>query len=78
VGGFVQTKDRGYEWVIFDVEQRASTRLRLAQEDQKILETPGLLLYGCETLDGNENAYVVGWKKVERGYGPIAIRVEWK
>jgi hypothetical protein len=78
VGGFVQTKGRGYEWVIFDIEQRTSTRLRLTKRDQEIIEKEGLILCGCETLDGNENAYVVGWKKVEGGYGPIAIRMEWK
>ena len=77
VGGFVQTNG-AYEWVIYDIEQRASTRLRLAQQDQRILETPGLLLYGCDTLDRNANAYVVGWKRIPRGYGPIAIRMEWK
>ncbi len=77
VGGFVQTKG-SYEWVIYDIEQRASTSLRLSEQDQKILETPGLLLCGCETLDRNANGYVVGWRKVEGGYGPIAIRMEWK
>jgi len=78
VCGFVKLKDQPYEWMVFDIEQYTSTRLPLAGRDQLLMDRPGLLVYGCDTLSTKENATIVGWKKVEGGYGPYAYQLEWR
>jgi hypothetical protein len=73
--GFVAKN--GYEWVEYDVETAASKVVPLDDASAKLLKTEGLLVYGCNTLDDQSCGFVVGWKKIARGYGPFAFRVCW-
>ena len=77
VGGFVTTKE-GYQWVVYDVRLKKSVILRLDSQSRRVLEIPHLLVYGCETLDNENRGYIVGWKKIPRGYGPQAIELRWE
>jgi hypothetical protein len=78
VCGFSQSSNGEYEWVVFDIDKKESTVLPISLNGQELLQQPGLLLYGCETLDDEGCGYVVGWKRVKNGYGPHVLRLEWK
>jgi hypothetical protein len=73
--GFVAKN--GYEWVEYDLETETSRVVPLDDASAKLLKTEGLLVYGCNTLDDQSCGFVVGWKKIPRGYGPFAFRVCW-
>ena len=77
VGGVVSAKE-GYQWALFDVLTKRSVILKLDPATRKLLETPKLLIYGCETLDERGCGYLVGWKAIPRGVGPHVIEVRWE
>jgi len=77
VSGFVTSKE-GYQWVIFDVQLKRSVLMKLDRSSKDVLQIQNLLLYGCETLSDQARAYVVGWKKIPRGYGPCVIEMVWE
>jgi hypothetical protein len=78
VCGFSQSSNGEYEWVLFDIDNKESTILPISLSGQELLQQPGLLLYGCDTLDNEGCGYVVGWKRVKHGYGPHVLRLEWR
>ena len=77
VCGFVPQNGQFF-WSVFDIRLSRSVLLPFDDASQKILTQKGLLVYGCETLDDNSNAYVVGWKVIERGNGPFIFRLRWE
>jgi hypothetical protein len=77
VGGVVSSKE-GYQWALFDILTKRSVILKLDPASRKLLETPKLLIYGCETLDERGCGYLVGWKAIPRGFGPHVIEVRWE
>lgn len=76
--GFVNRKDGAYQWSVFDVQNKCSVVLPLDRQSARVLEQPQLLLYGCDTLDDNRRAYVVGWKRRDQRNVPHAIRLSWE
>ena len=78
VCGFSQSSNGEIEWVVFDIDNKESTILPISLSGQELLQQPGLLLYGCDTLDDEGSGYVVGWKRVKNGYGPHVLRLEWR
>ena len=70
-------RGQGYEWIVHDLKLSRSVTMKLNAESQAVLGQPGLLVYGCDTLDDQDRAYVVGWKKVDRGMGPHVIQLSW-
>jgi hypothetical protein len=77
VMGFTNTKNGPHEWFVFDLKNRRSTLLRLDLASQAVVEQEGLLVYGCDTLDDQGNAYAVGWKKSALRNIPSAIQIRW-
>jgi hypothetical protein len=77
VMGFTNTKNGPHEWFVFDLKNRRSTLLRLDLASQSVIDQEGLLVYGCDTLDDQGNAYAVGWKKSGTRNIPSAIQIRW-
>ncbi len=77
VGGFAKQKNQSYEWVVFDIEQRRSTAMALNATSRKLLERDGLIIYGCDTLGDQMQAYGVGWQRIAGGYGPSILQISW-
>jgi hypothetical protein len=71
-------RGQGYEWVVYDMEKGKGVTLKLTSEGQAKLMQSGLNVYGCDTLDNEYRAYVVGWKKVDGGMGPHVIQLSWE
>ena len=76
VSGFL-SGGSGYEWAVFDLQLKRSVILKLDEESKQLLKQTQLLVYGCDTLDDRMRGYIVGWKKIERGYGPYVIQLSW-
>lgn len=76
--GFSNLKGGPFEWCVFDTKYNRSTILPLDPGSSKLLDQPGLLLYGSDTLDNESRAYVVGRKKRSQGNIPHVIRLSWE
>jgi hypothetical protein len=75
VCGFVNRKEGAYEWSVFDLQNKCSAVLPLDRQSAELLQHPKLLIYGCDTLDDTNRAYVVGWKLRGKKYVPNAVRM---
>jgi hypothetical protein len=52
--------------------------MELDPESKSLVAREHLLIYGSNTIDNQGRAYVVGWKKIPRGFGPHVLRIEWQ
>jgi hypothetical protein len=77
VMGLARRPRAAYEWIVYDLEQLQNYILELDAASQDCLNIPGLGLWGTQTLDDQQAAYLVGWKKSPRGMSPCVLRATW-
>ncbi len=77
VFGFTNQTGGPYEWIKYDLKKRISISMELDPDSKSLIDRENLLIYGSNTIDNQSRAYVVGWKKIPRGFGPHVLRIDW-
>jgi hypothetical protein len=78
LGAIARPAKSQYQWVTYDLRSSEATVLELDPESDALLQRPGTLIYGSNTIDDQGNAIAVGrFSADEGGHRPFALRVSW-